>query len=149
MSNSSKKNHCARQFRKPQVQKLCFFPPKIVFHNWSSFWVQKKFGVWNKFWLWKKFVVRKKIWAWTNFWVWKSLGPKKICRVKKNFQSKICLVQQKIWVKKDFGSKNVFGFKNIFRSKNVLDPNEFWAQIFFSDFFPYSTPPLVLSAIIG
>ena len=35
-------NLCPCEFRMPQVQKLCFFPPKIVFH-WSPFWVWKFF----------------------------------------------------------------------------------------------------------
>ena len=31
------------QFRKPQVQKLCFIPPKIIFIE-VHFWLEKKIG---------------------------------------------------------------------------------------------------------
>ena len=36
------------QFRKPQVQKLCFIPPKIIFIE-VHFWLEKILGLKKKF----------------------------------------------------------------------------------------------------
>ena len=85
------------QFSKPQVQKLCFLPRKIVFH-WSSFMnfimdLQKMLSL--KFFLGLiKFWFRKNFLFWKKFWVKKIVGPKKIWGVQKFVVWKKCLMEK-------------------------------------------------------
>ena len=63
-----KYNLCARQFRKPQVQKLCFIPPKIIF-------IEIHFGS-------EQILGLKKIWVCKIFGSEKNFGPKKDMHLK-------------------------------------------------------------------
>ena len=84
---------CPCQFKKPQVQKLCFLTPKIVFH-WSLFSIWKKCCVWKKSCVWKLFMVLTKFRSWNYFGSEKIWGSKKF------------LGTQIFWSKNQIGSEN-------------------------------------------
>ena len=101
------------QFSKPQVQKLCFIPLKIIF-------IEIHFGS-------EQILGLKKIWVWKNFGSEKNFGPKNICLWKlfldqTFFPSKIFLGLRIFFWCKFFEAQNFSRNQHFSRPKICSDP---------------------------